>query len=465
MRHLLWKRWQGLHRPSRHFGCRFFSSFDNVAGPHYSEKPIYPPVKRTSPDEEERMKFAEIVKALPTAPEKMHMVSPDERPWTVAEKTWHRPWMRPLIEPRRSYKISCPPDAYNLLPFYKYVTNTHVINGLPPFYDRMDVGAEAAQFKPYFVDMLSQELSLGAASNRSVNESTCNFFTHLSLGIITSFSTTRNHLSTAQVDQDSPCEAFWIRGGFKSLYPDGEKSQNRLTGDAYPGWGELAFSYSENVCSQVRTAYPLRPFVTKEEAVSNPSVNNDVMYTPELIGLKIRDDPLRMAPGFEYGDPQEFGLVTTRSFGDLYANLSRWEAEPEEEHECILSAGIGTCFAWLIGQAHFLGFTQYNDITYPLCGQAILTDLRKWYFFAYQMNTISLVDAAQPIAPNICWFKGPVKLFDVFNSKGEFENFNDEVINCCLRFFFADLEENPNFELRPYLKEEEEPYPIFREWV
>uniref|UniRef100_A0A5S6QCH8 Uncharacterized protein n=1 Tax=Trichuris muris TaxID=70415 RepID=A0A5S6QCH8_TRIMR len=466
MRCFIWRRCQIVRKPRELFAARFFSSFDNVVGNHYSEEPMYPPIKRTSPKEEERMKYAEMVKALPTAPEKIHMVNPDERPWSTPERTWHRPWMRPLIEPRRSYRISCPPDGYNLLPFYKYVTNTHVVSGLPPLYDRVDVGAETANFKAYFVEMLSQELSLATGSEHLDGESACNHFLgHLVNGAVAYFSTTHHHLCTAQVDQVAPCEAFWVRGGFESLYPIGEEPTVRLPGDAYPGWGELAFSYSENVCSQIRTAYPLRPFITKEEAIGYPLVNSEVIYTPDLIGLQIRDGPLRMAPGFEYGDPQEFGLVTTRSFGSLYSNLARWEAEPEEEHECILSAGIGTCFSWLIGQAHFLGFTQYNDLTYPLCGQAILTDLKKWYFFVYQLNTIGLLDAGRPEVANVCWFKGPLKLFDAFSPKGEFENLNDEIISSCLRFFLADVERKPNFKLRPFLKERASSYGLFREWT
>ncbi|KRY93029.1 28S ribosomal protein S30, mitochondrial [Trichinella pseudospiralis] len=452
---------------------RCFSVFNVPEDEHFCKEPVYPkavtPVncKTIQAVIRDRKEFAELVKSIPDAPSKIHIVSPVERAWSTAELRWHRyftyvqmiifrPWMKPLIEPRKIYKLACPPAHYNALPFYKYVTKTCTVEGLPKFYDNVEVNGAIEEFKKIFVDNLCVEMNRMQSDIQCMQGSSIGirdmasqrFLDHLIHASILLFSPSRIYLANAQVDRDSPCEAFWIRSGFSSKETDEEADMENIYGK---GAGNVAFCYREKVCTQIRTTYPLSAFISSDDPLCLSSIDKFAI-DPQLLGMQSDSRHLRMVPGFEYGDDQEFGLVTTRTFGDVYSKMIQWEAEQEELHECLISVGIATNFAWLTSQAHFLGFNQYNDITYPMVAQTIVTDLRMWYFFAYQLNTLRLMDPwDESILPNnVCWYQGPVKLFDDFDGS-VFTNFNEEVISLCLKFLLNKPDECTETNLRPYL--------------
>ncbi|KRZ14749.1 28S ribosomal protein S30, mitochondrial [Trichinella zimbabwensis] len=462
---------------------RCFSVFNDPEDEHFCKEPVYPkpvtPVncKTIQAVIRDRKEFAELVKSIPDAPSKIHIVSPVERAWSTAELRWHRPWMKPLIEPRKIYKLACPPAHYNALPFYKYVTKTCTVEGLPKFYDNVEVNDAIKEFKKIFVDNLCVEMNrlqsdIQCTQGSSVgirDMASQRFLDQLIHASILLFSPSRIYLANAQVyffntgagrlnesfkheklqvDRDTPCEAFWIRSGFSSKETDEEADMENIYGK---GAGNVAFCYREKVCTQIRTTYPLSAFISSDDPLCLSSIDKFAV-DPQLIGMQSDSRHLRMVPGFEYGDDQEFGLVTTRTFGDVYSKMIQWEAEQEELHECLISLGIATNFAWLTSQAHYLGFNQYNDITYPMVAQTIVTDLRMWYFFAYQLNTLRLMDPwDESILPNnVCWYQGPVKLFDDFDGS-VFTNFNEEVISLCLKFLLNKPDECTETNLRPYL--------------
>ncbi|KRX98008.1 28S ribosomal protein S30, mitochondrial, partial [Trichinella pseudospiralis] len=392
---------------------RCFSVFNVPEDEHFCKEPVYPkavtPVncKTIQAVIRDRKEFAELVKSIPDAPSKIHIVSPVERAWSTAELRWHRPWMKPLIEPRKIYKLACPPAHYNALPFYKYVTKTCTVEGLPKFYDNVEVNGAIEEFKKIFVDNLCVEMNRLQSDIQCMQGSSIGirdmasqrFLDHLIHASILLFSPSRIYLANAQ-----------------NIYGKGA--------------GNVAFCYREKVCTQIRTTYPLSAFISSDDPLCLSSIDKFAI-DPQLLGMQSDSRHLRMVPGFEYGDDQEFGLVTTRTFGDVYSKMIQWEAEQEELHECLIS---------------------YNDITYPMVAQTIVTDLRMWYFFAYQLNTLRLMDPwDESILPNnVCWYQGPVKLFDDFDGS-VFTNFNEEVISLCLKFLLNKPDECTETNLRPYL--------------
>lgn len=74
-------------------------------------------------------KTAKFVNQLPTIREKIDFVSPYERPWTRAEKTWRRGWHQPLLAPRKAWSLPRTPAYFDCLNFYKYITKTRLIEG------------------------------------------------------------------------------------------------------------------------------------------------------------------------------------------------------------------------------------------------------------------------------------------------------------------------------------------------
>uniref|UniRef100_A0A915HNV1 Uncharacterized protein n=1 Tax=Romanomermis culicivorax TaxID=13658 RepID=A0A915HNV1_ROMCU len=189
----------------------------------------------------------------------------------------------------------------------------------------------------------------------------------------------------------------------------------------------------------------------------------------------------------EIGDPSEFGHLMINSLKNSFENIRFWDAEPEELPEVFQSMAVSSCFSWLNGQAHYKGFTQYTDITYPFSTQAIFTDGRVWYFACYQLNTLDLLynfdeqfknDVENPVVrlddytnrkqeafdlysasgktkmANLCWYDGPYDFYQTFDQKsGQFSDLNDHVLEKCLKFFkLAPKVREDAPILKPFLK-------------
>lgn len=107
---------------------------------------------------------------------------------------------------------------------------------------------------------------------------------------------------------------------------------------------------------------------------------------------------------------------------------------PEEEKvELTHSHAILSSFSWLLGQACYqgmssmycsvcfliksiLGFSPFNDITYPLVSQTVISNGQQWSFYTYQLNTTLIqFDESHP-KRNICWSSKPMSLFDAIES-------------------------------------------------
>ncbi|KAK6010882.1 hypothetical protein OSTOST_24049 [Ostertagia ostertagi] len=72
-------------------------------------------------------KTAEYVNQLPTIKEKIDFVSPYERPWTRAERTWRRDWHPSLMIPRKAWALPLVPAYFDCLKYYQYITKTRLV--------------------------------------------------------------------------------------------------------------------------------------------------------------------------------------------------------------------------------------------------------------------------------------------------------------------------------------------------
>lgn len=104
-------------------------------------------------------KTAEMVNSLPTIKEKIDLVSPYERPWTRAEKTWRRDWHPTLMATRKAWGIPPTPAHFDTLDYYKYLTKMRVENksldefyqGLRPPTADLDVSCDSLYENPIFM--------------------------------------------------------------------------------------------------------------------------------------------------------------------------------------------------------------------------------------------------------------------------------------------------------------------------
>ncbi|VDN19464.1 unnamed protein product [Gongylonema pulchrum] len=264
-------------------------------------------------------------------------------------------------------------------------------------------------------------------------------------------------LAEQRVSHAPRCESFWIRSGFDAIYEKSNRHRHR--GDDRAKLGELAFTLRDAFATHVRLKRPLKPLLPfSDEEVTRPlfepefNVKDEVIYSPAMFGMLVDSEPLWQCPGYEpdSGDEYKFGLVAFKQCTELDDYCKRWKVRGEEErvvrNECLRATAVSSLFSWLNGQAHALGFTQYNDIENPLVSQLVLSDGKQFFFAIAQLNTLLInVDIEGIINKrvNLCYVEGPFNLYNEYNHS--FTQYNDIenplvsqlVLSDGKQFFFA----------------------------
>lgn len=111
----------------------------------------------------------------------------------------------------------------------------------------------------------------------------------------------------------------------------------------------------------------------------------------------------------------------------------------------------------LISLTHKIsGFSTFNDITYPLTTQTVITDGQWWSFCVYQLNTtlVHSENVTKNPKRNVCWITEPIKLFDKIENE-KVQGFNEEVLKNLIKFYVNTPEERVGVDLKPYLGKSE----------
>lgn len=157
--------------------------------------------------------------------------------------------------------------------------------------------------------------------------------------------------------------------------------------------------------------------------------------------------------GFWPGETHQFALLSYHKTGHL---LSRNFNDPLEAKEALHRQGVLASFAWLNALANYLGFTTFNEITYPLVTQTIVTNGQTFSFYLYQLNTLLLHSKNTTENPrrNVCWVLPEQKLYEKVEN-GKLIGFNDDTLKKLLKIYVNVPEERLGVNLRPYLGENE----------
>lgn len=137
--------------------------------------------------------------------------------------------------------------------------------------------------------------------------------------------------------------------------------------------------------------------------------------------------------------------------------LKRSESYGEEDNiEALHCQAMKASFGWLLAQANYQGFTTYNDVTYPLVSQTVITNGKLISFYVYQLNTIVMHDdkMKQNTRFNICYGTKPLQLYETIEN-GKVKGLNDEVLKMLVQFYLNAPEERKH-EMKPYLNAEEQ---------
>lgn len=180
-----------------------------------------------------------------------------------------------------------------------------------------------------------------------------------------------------------------------------------------------------------------------------PKLRND----PQAIGYQRVYQHGRTIPGFWPGSEHEFGQLCYHNRHTYKVPYN--EADPNDAKDALKAQGILNSFGWLVGQAYYQGFSTFNDITYPLTTQTVITDGQHWSFYVYQLNTTTFetVYFDKNRRANKCWGTDELKLFEEIDSTGKVIGFNDDVLRYLIQFYLAEPKERGH-EMKPYLGSE-----------
>lgn len=411
--------------------------------------------------------MGDIVRSLPTIAEKIDFVNPYERPWTRPEKVWHRDFHPRLMAPRRAWNVPPIPRYFDSLNFYKYITKMRVVKGLDCWYEGLVPPTTSFETRTKESLLCKKSLDEKERSLHLLRSMLEDAFLSLSRNVV--------HLRESRVAYTTRCESFWIRSGFLSMYQDKEVDEKEPTVKRFkrPKFpcddrrllGELSFVLRDDLAGHVRSTIPLEPLfpLTDEKEVSaalfseDIDVQKDVIFSPKVFNMWPDGEPLWQCPGFEpdSGDKHKFGRVAFKDISELNKLCNYWKVHGEEEllvkEECMAATAVISLFSWLNGQAHSLGYTQYNDIERPLVSQLVLSDGRHFFFAIAQLNTIAInidVDGFVNHRSNVCYVEGPLRLYDSFdsdsqrfyhlNGEEEVEGLNPKVLSRILQMFIKD---------------------------
>ncbi|XP_022224173.2 28S ribosomal protein S30, mitochondrial [Drosophila obscura] len=264
------------------------------------------------------------------------------------------------------------------------------------------------------------------------------------------------HLNDVEVDYNPRHEAFWAVGGVdppKNVEKskkgrgwqkdDASESFDRLV--QYTGAPYLALRHRQQLC----------PWMTEGESENMdlarqlPRFNHDA----RTLGYTTTYQHAVNVPGYwPSANGANFGLISFQSRAFLQM---RHKAYGDcDLQEALNALAIKSSYAWLLAQANYNGFNTYNDLTYPMNTQTVITNGREWSFYEYQLNTLLLhgnqVDENPRV--NCCRGTPPLPLYAEISEKGKCVDFNDATLKQLLRLYtnVPKVERAAN-ELHPYV--------------
>uniref|UniRef100_A0A182QUW5 28S ribosomal protein S30, mitochondrial n=1 Tax=Anopheles farauti TaxID=69004 RepID=A0A182QUW5_9DIPT len=437
--------------PLKHYGQRALVTRPLPSREHeYTSQPEYPPIQDLSypaKKKREREAWHQKIAKLSSVEEKLFEIN------------------MPKYYGYKANMLTDEKFPYNIKPFIQYATRTVYQNGLPQIYNPLmeEASKILENIQSEIEDTIAFELSNYSrlmldenASPVEKEESVVrSLLVQLNRTISNALAPQFNHLSEIDTDNDPRHEAFWFLGG---IYPpklvrkikEGEEWQKQYANDPY----DRNIQYVGKPYMAIRHKHPLEPLLVKELEAFDVKQDNvelpDYRYDPLALGYISDFRHATTVPGFWPGDQREFGLL---SFQRRTHALNRDKyCAVNDLDEALHAQGILSSFAWLLGQACYQGFSVFNDVTYPLTAQTVVTDGKTWSFYAYQLNTMLLhtdqVDVNNRY--NLCWGTEPLRLYESIDENGKIHGLNSEVLRQLIAFYINQPKQR-DVNLKPYL--------------
>ncbi|XP_038221970.1 28S ribosomal protein S30, mitochondrial [Zerene cesonia] len=358
---------------------------------------------------------------------------------------------------------------YNAMPLVQYYTRTYfkLIDKLPDIYNETSDLADSIvkEIKSHIEDCILIE---NEGVQRNINLSTAiseeqqkedalakNVVRQINRIITNNITDKVPHILSSQVDYDPRVEAFWFMGGtdvpqkvvnYRYKFPWLKKRLHEPI--------DRPIQYIGSPILTLRNHLPLKPLVPYSE-VENPKFKvAKFKHVPESVGYFVEFRHGTNIPGYWPGDLDEFGLLSYHNRGHILCRKQSYG--PQDNLEALHCQAMKASFGWLLGQANYQGFTSYNDMTYPLTTQTVITNGHLISLYAYQLNTIAMnIDKVDNnLKHNICFGTQPMKLYEKIED-GKVHDLNEDTLKMLVQFYLNAPEEREH-EMKPYLGKEEQ---------
>ncbi|KAF6206634.1 hypothetical protein GE061_017870 [Apolygus lucorum] len=361
------------------------------------------------------------------------------------------------------------------LSFVKYITRTRSIEAdVKTFQQLLAFNASEAKellerIRPYLQEALLFELLGRTKENLSEEKAAGVVVERINDVLLSSLSMQYQHLLDAAVDYKPRLEAFWLAGTFHpsaELYKERSdeikrlEKENKRKEKPEPIDIDAAevvehhIQYIGHPLVQLRSKLPLTQLDTDIVGDSDLEWDkflSETYYSPSLrFGLQeIRRFGTNL-PGFWPGDECEHGLVSYHYMKDVN-DVSKSMVEGERKSR-LTSQAVLSGFGWLHAQAAFQGFSSYQELTYPLTSQQVITDGRQFSFNLYQLNTMLIhKELNSPnTRSNIC-ISLPIQPLYKGISNNQFVEWNDDVILNLLGFYLNKPQTREGVAMKPFV--------------
>ncbi|XP_017050940.1 39S ribosomal protein S30, mitochondrial [Drosophila ficusphila] len=344
---------------------------------------------------------------------------------------------------------------YNALPLTQHYTRT-ILEDLPASSEKVEQGdkteedplfkaaredvIEALEFAHDYYRHLEKLPNSGKPSAvESERILTQIIVEQLNRALLQVLSEENKHLNEVEVDYNSRHEAFWAVGGVdppKNVQKSkkGREWQKDQANDSV----DRLVQYTGSPYLSLRHRKQLTPWKTPAESESIELSKQLPIFKhdPRTLGYTTKHQHATNVPGYwPKGNEHNFGLISFQSRAHLQLRPASFG--DRDQQEALHSLAIKSSYAWLLAQANYNGFNTYNELTYPMNTQTVITNGREWSFYEYQLNTLLLHGKHQEENPRVNFCRGtkPLPLYAEISANGKCVDFNDAALRQLLKFY------------------------------
>ncbi|KAH8263976.1 hypothetical protein KR026_009978 [Drosophila bipectinata] len=247
------------------------------------------------------------------------------------------------------------------------------------------------------------------------------------------------HLGEVEIDYNPRHEAFWTVGGVQSTknvvnskngckwqMKEAKNSSDRLI--QYSGHPYVCLRHQKQLAS-----WKNLPESNNERLSKNlPRFKYDV----RCLGYNTKHQHATNIPGhWPCVNEQSFPFLSIHSRAHLQNRPNSYGEH--DTQEALDALAIKASYSLLLAHASYNGFNTYNDLTYPLNTQTIITNGQEWSFYEYQLNTLLMHGYNEVVNPKVNFCRGSpaLSLFSEVSSTGKCVGFNDETFKQLLNFY------------------------------